>query len=157
MKIIVVSDSHGNKKGIEKIFQTLQFDYFLFLGDGLKDLGDYIYLDNVFAVAGNCDYFSSEPIERVFNANGVLIFYTHGHKYSVKSSLWQIKQQGRLEHADIVLFGHTHIPFIEKIDDMILANPGTFQTKTGGDCCALEINISDDKKIDIKPITINIK
>ena len=87
MKILVVSDSHGNKKGIEKIFQTLQFDYFLFLGDGLKDLGDYIYLDNVFAVAGNCDYFSSEPIERVFNANGVLIFYTHGHKYSVKSSL----------------------------------------------------------------------
>ena len=139
------------------LYRLLLFDYFLFLGDGLKDLGDYIYLDNVFAVAGNCDYFSSEPIERVFNANGVLIFYTHGHKYSVKSSLWQIKQQGRLEHADIVLFGHTHIPFVEKIDDMILANPGTFQAKTGGDCCALEINISDYNKIDIKPITINIK
>lgn len=156
LKILVLSDSHGNVDGIKKVFETLKFDYLIFLGDGLRDLGNYIYLDNVMAVSGNCDYFSDEPIERLFNANGVLIFMTHGHKYSAKSGINLLKAKGREERADIVLFGHTHTPLIEKFEDIIIANPGTFQKRLNGMCQMLEINIDDNKKIDIKPIYINL-
>ena len=56
MKIVIISDSHGNKLAIDTVFKTIEFDYLFFLGDGLNDLGDYIYLDNVIAVSGNCDF-----------------------------------------------------------------------------------------------------
>ena len=64
MRIMLISDSHGNKLGIDKIFSTQKFDYLFFMGDGLNDLGDYIYLDNVFAVSGNCDFFSKVDNEK---------------------------------------------------------------------------------------------
>ena len=87
MRLVVISDSHGNSLGIDKIFKTLEFDYLFFLGDGLSDVGDYIYLENVYAVSGNCDFFSNIPNEREFYLNNIKFFITHGNKYFVKSSL----------------------------------------------------------------------
>lgn len=155
MKLIVISDSHGNGVGIEKIFETMKFDYLIFLGDGIKDLKLYQNLKNVIAVSGNCDFFSDVPNERVVNLDGTLILITHGNKYGVKSTLNHLKEKAKEERADIVLFGHTHIPYVEEWNNIYFANPGTFQRKPNGMCSALEINIAD-KKIDIKPIWIKI-
>ena len=80
MKIVVISDSHGNSIGIDKIFQNIKFDYLFYLGDGLNDLGNYIFLDNVFAVSGNCDFFSDYPNEREFNLNNIKFLITHGNR-----------------------------------------------------------------------------
>ena len=41
MRIILVSDSHGNKDGIVKLINNESCDYLFFLGDGLSDLGVY--------------------------------------------------------------------------------------------------------------------
>lgn len=155
MKIIVISDSHGNREGIDKIFKFINFDYLIFLGDGLKDLGDYVYLDNVIAVCGNCDLFSDMPDTRIFNAEGKLILITHGHKFGVKSTLNHLKEKAKEENCDIALFGHTHVPYIENWHDIYIANPGTFQRKPNNKCSALEINIVNGK-IDIKPIWIDL-
>ena len=32
---------------------------------------------------------------------------------------------GLQNHADVVMFGHTHVPYLEKTDDLILLNPGS--------------------------------
>ncbi len=31
---------------------------------------------------------------------------------------------GLQNHADVVMFGHTHVPYLEKTDDLILLNRG---------------------------------
>jgi len=148
MKIIVISDSHGNSEGIDKIFRELDFDYLFFLGDGLRDLGDYINLQNVYAVCGNCDFFSTEPNEREFVLEGKKFFITHGNAYGVKYSLHSIINEGINRGVDFILFGHTHNKYIEEIDRIKLINPGTFKNNQG---IILEI---DKDKYKITPLEI---
>ena len=76
-------------------------------------------------VKGNCDFFDrSHNEENLFEINGVKIFLTHGHLYSVKRSLSSIKEIGKKLNVSLVIFGHTHKPYMEKDGDMILFNPG---------------------------------
>lgn len=131
MKIVVISDSHGNSVGIDKIFNEINFDYLFFLGDGLRDLSEYIYLDNVYAVSGNCDFFSVEPNEREIELDGKRFFITHGNNYGVKHSLHSVINEGLNRGVDFVCFGHTHNKFIEEIDGMTIINPGTFKNNLG--------------------------
>ena len=56
--------------------------------------------------------------------DGVNIFLKHGHIYSVKRSLSSIKEIGKKLNVSLVIFGHTHKPYMEKDGDMILFNPG---------------------------------
>jgi predicted phosphodiesterase len=65
LRIAVISDSHGNRKAVNYLFENYKFDYLIHCGDGVADLGNYIYLDNVFAVSGNCDIFSIEDDEKI--------------------------------------------------------------------------------------------
>lgn len=153
MRIVVISDSHGNKLGIDKIFQSMKFDGLLFLGDGLGDIGDYKYLDNVYVVSGNCDFFSDEPNERFIELSGKKIFMTHGNRYGVKLGLGSITRKGVEMGADVVLFGHTHNRFIEKIGDIYLINPGKFGRGVDGKSSGLILNI-DGEKIDIEEFSV---
>jgi len=147
MKILLISDSHGNKAGINNIFKQLKFDYLIFLGDGLNDLGDYKYLENVYYVSGNCDFFSSEPNERVVKIGNFRFFITHGNKYGVKRTLDLIKAKGDEELVDFVCFGHTHAECIATYNGRYLLNPGTFQKKLNGQSSGLIIDINEDIKI----------
>ena len=127
MKIIIISDSHGNKYAIEKLFKENDVDSLFFLGDGLDDLGDYIYLDNVFAVSGNCDFFSNTPNEREFFIENIKFFITHGNKYFVKNSLNFLKERVLNENVDFVCFGHTHKQIVENYSGTTFINPGSYQ------------------------------
>lgn len=131
MKIVVISDSHGNSSGVDKIFREIDFDYLFFLGDGLKDLKDYLYLENVYAVCGNCDLFSVEPNEMEFVLEDKKFFITHGNAYGVKYSLHSLISEGKNRGVDFVLFGHTHNRHVEEIDNMKVINPGTFKNHQG--------------------------
>ena len=62
--------------------------------------------------------------ENLFEIDGVKIFLTHGHLYDVKRSLSSIKEIGEKLNVSLVVFGHTHKPYIEKDGDMTLFNPG---------------------------------
>lgn len=148
MKIVVISDSHGNRDGIDKIFREVNFDYIFFLGDGLKDLGDYINLQNVYAVCGNCDFFSIEPNEREFVLENNKFFITHGNAYGVKYSLHSLINEGKNRGVDYILFGHTHNKYIEEIDGMKIINPGTFKNSQG---VILEIK---EKEYKVLPLEI---
>ena len=125
MKIVVVSDSHGNKAGIDKIFNNYQFDYLIFLGDGINDLGLYVNLDNVIIVKGNCDFLHNYPEEKLITLGGVNIFVTHGHRYGVKSTLGILVDNARMNNATVALYGHTHKYSDEYIDGVRVINPGS--------------------------------
>ncbi len=115
MEILVFSDSHGRRERIEEAIlrQIKKPDAVIFLGDGLRDIQNAeLGGIDVYAVSGNCDAVSifceSAPTEQNLIFGGKRIFFTHGHRYGVKSTWTPLIFEAAARGADIVLFGHTH-------------------------------------------------
>jgi len=139
IKILVCSDSHGAKDSIEKLIESNDFDFFFFLGDGLQDLGSYQNLESLFAVKGNCDFFSTEQSQIITNISSKKILALHGNGHGVKYGLGALIKYAKEVKADIVLFGHTHNFLADNIDDIWFFNPGSL--KNGS---YLVVNIDND-------------
>ena len=69
--------------------------------------------------------------QRIIEIKGKKIFMCHGHKYGVKYGYNSIYYRGKEVGADIVLFGHSHLPIIEEYDGLILMNPGSISHGMG--------------------------
>ena len=113
MKILVLSDSHGNTRGVlEAVTRHPDADAAFFLGDGSRD-ADALEAEfprlPVYRVCGNCDFGTFDPIEGLAPLGGVLFFYTHGQAYSVKDGLDRLAEAAKARGADVALFGHTHV------------------------------------------------
>lgn len=119
MKVLVISDSHGDKKTVDEIVKKEKPDLSLHLGDYGKDLKEGL------SVRGNCDGMSAAPLRRVFELKGQRIMMSHGHKEGVKRDLHNLFYRAKEERADIVLFGHTHQPLKRTIDQILFLNPGS--------------------------------
>ena len=115
MEILVFSDSHGRAGRIREAIdrQIKKPDAIIFLGDGLRDIAS-IDTDGIpiMSVAGNCDLGSmfslDAPEERCVFLGDKKIFFTHGHRYGVKSTLMPLINEAVEREADILLYGHTH-------------------------------------------------
>ncbi|WP_294466418.1 metallophosphoesterase [uncultured Anaerofustis sp.] len=147
-KILIISDTHGDIKTLEKIIKREKnYSYLLHLGDHHFDL-DEVDIDhekvNVIRVRGNCD-FMKEKEEAVFTVHGRKIFMTHGHYYGVKNSLTNIFYKADEIGADIVLFGHTHEALNKKISDIHLFNPGSLSSMRSFGKISYGIMTIDDK------------
>lgn len=128
MKLLLVSDTHGNYPAIFKAHQQAGgADGTVHAGDGMADaaLLESIYGGTVLKVAGNCDPASSEPREIVTTIEGKRLLITHGDAYRVKSGLHRLLVHGRKLGVDLILYGHTHIAMAEKVEGIMLVNPGT--------------------------------
>lgn len=129
MKILIASDSHGTTAPLRQMLQQEQDAFnLIFLGDGLQDLSPLSYeFPNlrIYSVRGNCDYSCYEPAEGMVAFGGVLFFYTHGHGYEVKWTLAPLKSGAKHRGADVVLFGHTHVPYYEYENGLYVFNPGS--------------------------------
>lgn len=128
-KILVISDTHNYPRVIEKVMQQeKQVDMVLHLGD-LEGHGKYI--EKVCgcplqAVRGNCDYDGEWPADTMVEIGGHMIFLTHGHRYGVNYSLYDVEDIARESGADIAMFGHTHVPYFERQKDgFVMLNPGS--------------------------------
>ena len=127
MKIVVASDSHGNKNLVDFLFSNEKFDCFVFCGDGIDDFTNYFDDSRLEIVSGNCDWFSNFFDEKTLVLCNRKIFVTHGHKYFVKNSLEKLAKVAKKIGAEIVLYGHTHKQYIKYIDGVYLVNPGTLK------------------------------
>ena len=144
-KIVIVSDTHFNKKGLEKLRPILEEnDYIIHLGDGASEARMLIseYPEKAYACAGNCDFASPLPQEGKLQVEKCNIFYCHGHAYGVKSGLTRLVFEAKRRGAQIALYGHTHQASIDEIDGVTLINPGTlkYPVGEGGSYCYLVIN-----------------
>ncbi len=129
MKSIIFSDSHKNFASMVKALEKEKdISHIIHAGDVHSDVEGLIALCPVTPVAfvkGNNDFWLHDvPDDRLFTLGNLKIFLTHGHNYGVKYSLSALYQKGNELNADIVIFGHTHIPHKEKIGNIILFNPG---------------------------------
>ena len=128
MKIIVVSDTHGSYRNFKKVMQlNRNADIVVHCGDS-RDEVDRIKTEfpdkTYYTVKGNCD-FEMLPIVEEFTVDGVRFMATHGHIYNVKYGLFDLDRAAREKHADIALYGHTHIANDAVRDGVRFFNPGS--------------------------------
>lgn len=128
MKIMIVSDSHGMDFGIRKVVRDEgPFDMMIHLGDSQLSEGELIKLAGctVEAVAGNNDLGTYLPGEKLIKLGKHMVLLIHGHTKGVNYGLERLINYGMERGADVVMFGHTHIPLLREMDGMTLLNPGS--------------------------------
>ncbi|MBR2040720.1 MAG: metallophosphoesterase [Clostridia bacterium] len=157
MRIVVISDSHGKSRAIDKILASQpDAKAVFFLGDCVRDIEDFefIYSDKTFyTVSGNCDYNSFLPSTGVATIDGVRIFYTHGHTLNVKYTKEHLLKTLKQNDCKIGLYGHTHISDIVYEDGIYLVNPGSVSRSRNGCESYAVIDITEKG---IMPIIITI-
>lgn len=139
MKIVVMSDSHGNAEAVEKVIaKNPDADGFYHLGDGWRDFVFAVTNSDVFRVGvkGNCDIGCELPHKDVRTLDGVKIAATHGEGFH---GLAGAVLFGAKEKAKIVLHGHTHIPNIDFANGMFIVCPGTLKYGTTQTYAVIEL------------------
>jgi putative phosphoesterase len=130
MRILVVSDTHGSPDLLlAAVRHAGRTDMLLHAGDGIRDcaaLGG-VYDGDIHMVRGNCDFILHNDYEDRMQVDGVSIYLTHGHLFDAKITLNRLWLKGRELGADIVCFGHTHAPLLEKQGKLALLNPGSLR------------------------------
>ena len=166
MKILVLSDIHGDYESLEKVINNETFERLVVLGDLLPYSYDYEsnlegkilqllskYKNKLVLIKGNCDYFinydgyslyAHDEISLTFNNH--VVTFTHGHLYN-KGFLPKY-------HGDIFITGHSHVPMLYKENNVIYCNPGSIGKPRGGS--SKGYLIFNDNKLILKDINKNI-
>jgi len=139
MKILVISDTHGNHLTPLQIFKETGAEMLIHLGDDIEDAATLeLIIDRpVIKVPGNCDLGAQEPRELLNKIADRLFFITHGDQYQVKNSLNRLVEKAKGLKAAVALFGHTHKPLIQKQDGVLLINPGALMAGSDSKSYAL--------------------
>ncbi len=137
-RALVLSDSHRDSISIIQALRLHpEADAVFFLGDGEDDfytqaVSKLLTDKKVTALAGNCDFYSALPKEEVVQLYGKRIFALHGHTRFVKYGLQGLLDAVRENQADIVLYGHTHIPKVDYADGVYYMCPGSIRQGSYG-------------------------
>ena len=128
MRVLIVSDTHGKHAGLDRVLEEAgEIDLFIHLGDveGGEDYIGAVVECEKHIVRGNNDFFSDLPREEEFCIGKYRVFITHGHGYYVSLDPEYIREEGKARNADIVMFGHTHRPYFEENEGLVILNPGS--------------------------------
>lgn len=166
MKVLVISDTHGNINQVVRILDQVMplgvstlihcGDY---IGDAKKLKTLYPTLE-VHAVYGNCDGIGyGEDYTRIVEIEDVRIFITHGHKYEVKWADYKdLLIDAEAYKAKLVIYGHTHCAHLEKKGEITLLNPGSITEPRDGmrlSYAMIELDKGHIKHIDVMQILDN--
>lgn len=129
MKILVFSDSHLSLDNLIKMVDEETPQVIICAGDHSRDAQELSYIEDkieYFIVRGNCDSFDHSFKDILqFTLEGKRIYLTHGHLHGVKMSLEKLKNETKENGENIVIFGHTHIPYYEVDEEIHYFNPGS--------------------------------
>ena len=127
MKILIVSDTHRKNDNYFKVLEMQKPDLVIHCGD--TEGSEYVLSRAagcpVQIVLGNNDFFSCLPRELELQLGSFKVWVTHGHNYRVSMGNEMIKQEATFKGVDIVMYGHTHKPVIDRTGSVIALNPGS--------------------------------
>lgn len=128
MKILIISDTHRKHENLEYVLEKEKpIDLLIHLGDaeGCEDYIEAIAECPVEVVAGNNDFFTELPGEKIISIGNYKVLLTHGHYYYVNTGTARLKEEAADRGVDIVMYGHTHRPMLAKEDGLVILNPGS--------------------------------
>ena len=134
MKIIVMSDSHGDLEMVQAIStlpENLIVNALFHCGDSELPF-DHPVFGQMVKIRGNCDTDARFPNNVVVKVDEKTIYAVHGHEHNVNQTLMTLHYDAIKKNADIVLFGHTHLYGAYLIDGILFVNPGSTQLPRGG-------------------------
>lgn len=150
MKILVVSDVHGDFKTLQDIYLKNQdSDYFFLLGD--YELPEYLLNPFTF-VKGNCDFLSDAPLTRDIILPQGNVHLEHGNNIDFNNFDAYVTKT----NSFLFLFGHTHVKFFKKINNTYVFNPGSTSYPRDGEYGSYLI-IEIDKNNNLKHHFVLIK
>lgn len=136
MRILIVSDSHQRSDLLSAIIaREPEAAMIIHLGDGKREALEIKNNANipVLLAKGNCDICCEELQEELdLQICGKHIFASHGDRFNVKFGLEKLQLYARLSNSDIVLFGHTHVPYLNYEDGVYFFNPGAVRDRCYG-------------------------
>ena len=129
MKVLVLSDSHGNVANMIQAVEREAPRMILHLGDCWRDgerLHDRFPELPFEQVYGNCDFLrGTRETEKLLYLGEKRVLMCHGHTYGVKSGIGGAIAAARKEGVDALLFGHTHTACCDLLEDLWVLNPGS--------------------------------
>ena len=138
MRMLILGDTHIPSRakdlpGWVKEIVEEGWDFILHTGDVEEGwVLEYLsHFGKLYAVKGNMDYLDL-PKFRLIDTEIGRILLIHGHQVHPRGNREQLATLGRSAGANIVVSGHTHRPFIEEKDNVLLVNPGTATGVWGG-------------------------
>lgn len=149
MRILIISDSHGDTRRFDKAVTAFEPDMIIHLGDIERDAE---YLSDVYshiplhAVVGNNDPWVRREAEKVIEVNGVKIFLTHGHLYGVWDKGFRIAQRAEEKGCSVALYGHSHVPNDCVYGNVRVFNPGSISRPRAGEYSVGIMEIDDNGK-----------
>ena len=145
MKILIITDSHGNTNKIYDIISQESPNIIIWTGDHSWDGEEcsFAFPDiKFYIVRGNCDIFDRKFNDNeIFDIDGIKIFITHGHLYNVKKEMYTLEAIAEKYDVDAVCFGHTHIPYYEEKNGIKYFNPGALKDNRYG------VLLTENKKL----------
>lgn len=135
VKIGVLSDTHMRRPDpiLDYILDTLfaETDMILHAGDVVSGrVLDRLELRGVLAVCGNMDDYEvagSLPQTRIIEAAGKRIGLIHG--WGAKEGLERrLLQRFEDPKPDVIIYGHSHVPFWGRVRGVAMFNPGSAST-----------------------------
>jgi len=170
-KMLVISDTHGSLSALKTVMNWAKDRMppndticdAVFLGDGASDLRPAAdatgFYSNWKIVRGNNDY---EPViqdNAVFDFCDYRFYICHGHRHSLYGEYHTLISAGRSNDANIVMFGHTHVPLFKKEGGLLLVNPGSVgrpRSKIGPTFAVIECT-NEQLKVKLYGISSGIK
>lgn len=131
MKVLVISDSHGKNDDVKQVIEQVgEVDMMIHLGD-IERGDDYIRSiakcppEKVYLISGNNDYNLTLPYQDIIDIEGYRTLITHGHRFYVNAGTGYLREYAQQNNIDVVMFGHTHKPYIDIGEDVTILNPGS--------------------------------
>jgi hypothetical protein len=136
-KLLVLSDSHGKIRAVQSVFEWAaersppkgKICAVAFCGDGVSDLKLSAETTGFYSdwniISGNNDYYSQLPDSAVFDFANHRFLICHGHRYNLYDGNHLFISAARRAGADVVLFGHSHIPYQKTEEGIFILNPGS--------------------------------
>ena len=144
MKILLVSDSHGDYQALDRLAAKYpNMDLYLHAGDSEQD---EFSIKPFISVRGNCDHYYDFP-------NYLVIPSPFGNIY-VQHTPYVSKSVINEHNAKIVIHGHTHVRRNETKNGILFINPGAIsyaRDKFNGSYAIIEI---DSKNVEVKFYTL---
>ena len=154
MRVLVVSDTHRKNDLYIALVERLSPDMVVHCGD--VEGSAYTIREAAHAechiVAGNNDFFDSLPEDDEFMIGSHRAYLTHGHHYYISVGTEMLKSEAKARGFDIVFFGHTHKPLIERDENLLIINPGSisYPRQEGRKNSYVLMEVDEDGKIDAK-------